>query len=255
MSAEFEEQTPAAGDSLDLADVAAGGALPFCRNVAGYTWMGWFRLSAAPTHTNQIFNVEVNSGVNTRFEAQVTATQQLQGFARAPDAGAGQTVLGTVGGVPVDVVNAGPNTHLAIVADYPNDRMDAYINGVLDASAVVAFANAVTDNTDPDEVVYGDNQSGGAGSQRIEDGQLSDCRTYQRAFTAGEIKTAYHMRQHDGMLDDLESRYGFNDGNGGLAITTGNCVDQSQQVSANPQAVWGSPTFRDWNANHRRKVM
>lgn len=253
MALEFEENVdPSLGETLDLGIDPA--RIAMCKNVGGYTWAGWIQLMATPTHTNQLMFVEINSGSNTRFEVQFNSSQLLQIFARAPDAGGAQTITG-LSAVPVDTVNAGPNTHLACVADFANDRLDTYINGVLDNSAVVAFTNAATDNTDPDKVVYCSSASAGLGSQKVEDSKLSDCRTYKRALNAAEIKTLYHMRQHDGLLDDLETRYRMDDSPGGVVGTAGNIVGiAALGVSDNPQAVYGTPVYRDWNASHRRKV-
>lgn len=254
MAIEFEEQTgePGLGDSIDL--FIETGRKAMCKNVAGYTWSGWIQLQAIPTHTNQIMFVEINAGANTRFEVQFNSSQLLQIFARAPDIGAAQSITG-LSAVPVDTVNAGPNTHIACVADFANDELRTYINGVLDNTAAVAFANAATDNTDPDKAVYASNASAGLGSQRVEESKLSDCRTYERALSTAEIKTIYHMRQHDGMLDDLETRFRMDDEKGGAAVTTANFEGiAAAGIVDTAQAVYGSPTFRDWNASHRRRV-
>lgn len=248
MSVDFD------GVGGESADLATGVSFP--RNIAGCTFSCFLALEAAPplANTNQIIVFEVGiGGGNSRFEVQLNTSALVEVFARAPDSDPAQTAVST-NPIPSSVGTLKPEHHLIVVVDVAGDEIRIYIDGVLDSTTAVAFTNAAFDNTVTDETnVIADNQLGGLGSQPY-DGKLADIRLYNRALSDGECRSLGNMNGHDGLHEDLATRWMLNFEGSGNATPADFLDVSAARVVGEPIAVNGTPPYQDDRATYRRVV-
>jgi hypothetical protein len=164
--------------------------------------------------------------------------------ARATDAEGLKTFSGS--GTPI---SAGSWQHVVGTVDYGANLCRVFIDGALNAQGAQAggnFGAASTSNTDSLDAAIASREDG---TTQFYDGDIADCRLYDRMLGPGEVSTIFAGRGFDFIMDGLVDRY-YLFGPEGQAIS----VVPNLGSSNVPGNSSNNPTFVADVLNYRKKI-
>ncbi len=214
-------------------------------NVAGWTLMGRVRLKRTDA-TLVLIDISVGTGTGTRAAIQFGATGLVQVQARSTDADTLRTTSTGAG-----VVTAGTWYHIAATVDYTTGVETIYVDGGVSVAAAVAFAAAVSANTNSVSALIGADAGGTSGFM---DGLLEDVRVYNKVLGPNTIQTIAALHGSDFVWDGLTNLWRLNDSPSGALSGTGTVVDLSPTSNRRNGTQVNSPTWDSGVSRFRRKM-
>lgn len=214
--------------------VLADEACYIYQNVTGATLMAW--LSVASTPSSELMAVHFSTGSSTsnaRLSLSYRGVEtRWRVSARRLDANSVSSVNGT------SAPSIGQVCHVCGVAEYSNQILRLYVNGVQENTLTITGWTGASSDTASQSARIG---STGTGASYY-NGAVTDVRTYNRVLSADEIASIYRARGRDSGVSGLGDRWKLLRGGPGTAFSSDKSVGPNQ---ADATSGYGPPTYAE----------
>ena len=215
-------------------------------NVTRATIMAWCRPNGPVTGSPTVFAASIGPPPGLSGSSRLSIDRQnpsgpINITVRAADGAGG---FGLSGGSGNDYF-ASEWQHVAAVIWYDNNVGSVYRNAVLlNGYTLMSLSALVTSATNPKALAAGANEDFLAG---FWNGDIEDCRIYNRALSQEELETIVAAKGADGIVNGLQVRYPMTDGPpGSTVVTCANVIRDGDIDMAGPlRPLSGAPVFSE----------
>lgn len=190
---------------------------PFMKNTGGGTLMAWVTIRVLPASFATVIGFFGATGT-TRAKFTVDSSGNILVRATALDADATSAFT-----TAATALNVNQRYHLAVVYNFSSKSGIVYVDGSQYATGF--FVNMTAGNTSNTNCSNGSIGSQELGGSNFWDGEIEDCRVYDRALGPAEITTIFAGRGRDSILQNCQARWGMHDDQAPGTVATGTVAD------------------------------